>query len=168
METPSLRARLRPSEADAAMPLRQYFAWVGSILLLALCAADWCFLAPLHVSHPEIPPQERVNLQIRSDHKWPDKVVFETTPSRSTSVVDTGRRPNDVPDQTTARAGGRTPLDALAAMMPVAQPRAGRIGRFPGDSGHLFTIRKDDSRICRIATNSGRQYLMGKSRDFGS
>jgi hypothetical protein len=156
------------------MPLRQYFAWVGSILLLALCAADWCFPAPLHVSHPEIPPHERVNLRIHSDHKWPDKVVFDTTGSQSASVADAGRRPDAVPGQTNARAGGRTSLDALAAMMPVAQPLAGRgpcagrNGRFPGDSGHLFTIRKDDSRIYRIATNSGRQYVKGSSRDFGS
>jgi hypothetical protein len=108
------------------MPLRQYFAWVGSILLVALFAASWCFPAPLHATHPEIPPQERVNLRIRSDHKWPDKVVFDTTPSRLTSVADAGRGPDAVPGQPTARAGGRTPLDALAAMMPAAEPSAGR------------------------------------------
>jgi hypothetical protein len=64
------------------MPLRQYFAWVGSILVVALFVADWCLPAPFHAPHPEIPPSERVNLRIRSDHKWPDKVVLDTTGSR--------------------------------------------------------------------------------------
>jgi hypothetical protein len=32
------------------MPLRQYFAWVGSILLVALFVADWCFPAPVHAA----------------------------------------------------------------------------------------------------------------------
>jgi hypothetical protein len=174
METPSLRARLLPSEAEAAMPLRQYFAWVGSILLVVLCAADWCFPAPLHVSHPEIPPQARVNLRIRSDHKWPDRVVFDTPTSKSTAAADAGREPDAVPGQTTARAGWRTPLDAFAALVPAALPSAGprpQNGwkrRIPGHSKHLSTIRKDESRICRIATNSGRQYLKCSSRDFGS
>jgi hypothetical protein len=33
------------------MPLRQYFVWVGSILLVMLFAADWCFPAPLPMHH---------------------------------------------------------------------------------------------------------------------
>jgi hypothetical protein len=107
------------------MPLRQYFTWVGSILLVALFAADWCLPAPLPAPRFEVSPQERVNLRIRSDHKWPDKVVFDTTLSQLASVADAGREPDAVPNQKVARAGGRTPLDALAAMMPVAQPSAG-------------------------------------------
>src|SRR4029450_7286759 len=50
-----------------AMPLRQYFAWVGSILLVALFVADWCFPALVHAPRSEIPPHERVNLRIHSD-----------------------------------------------------------------------------------------------------
>jgi hypothetical protein len=46
------------------MPLRQYFAWVGSILLVALFVADWCFPASVHAPRSEIPPHERVNLRI--------------------------------------------------------------------------------------------------------
>ena len=29
------------------MPLFQYFGWVGSFLLAALLAANWCFPAPI-------------------------------------------------------------------------------------------------------------------------
>jgi hypothetical protein len=124
------------------MPLRQYFTWVGSILQVALLAANWCFPAPVQAPHPEIPPHERVNLRIRSDHKWPDKVVFDTTGSRLTTVANAGRAPDAVPGQNTIRAGWRTPLDALAAMVPAALPSADRrTPRRQGKSSSRRSIR---------------------------
>jgi hypothetical protein len=68
------------------MPLRQYFAWVGGLLLVGLFAADWLFPAPVHAPRSEIPPNETVNLRIRSDQKWPERVV-----------IDAGRRARDAP-----------------------------------------------------------------------
>jgi hypothetical protein len=88
------------------MPLRQYFAWVGSILLVALFVADWCFPALVHAPRSEIPPHERVNLRIHSDHKWPEKVVFDTTRSPSTPVADTSLERDVVPGR---RRPGRGP-----------------------------------------------------------
>jgi hypothetical protein len=85
------------------MPLRQYFAWVGSILLVALFVADWCFPAPVHAPRSEIPPHERVNLRIHSDHKWPEKVVFDTMRSRLTPVADTSPERDVVPSETIAQ-----------------------------------------------------------------
>jgi hypothetical protein len=63
------------------MPIRQYFLRVGSILLVAMFAADWWLPAPVARPHSDIPPNERVNLRIRSDHKWPERVVFDTAHS---------------------------------------------------------------------------------------
>jgi hypothetical protein len=43
-------------------------------------------LLPEPIAHPlsQIPPNERANLQIRSNHKWPERIVFDTTrPDRS-------------------------------------------------------------------------------------
>ena len=60
------------------MPIRQYFLRVGSILLVALFAADWLLPKPAAHPHSQIPPHERVNLQIRSNHRWPERVVFDT------------------------------------------------------------------------------------------
>jgi hypothetical protein len=70
------------------MPLRQYFMWVGGFLLLGLFAADWCLPAPVVHARSAIPPQERVNLRIHSDQKWPERVVFDTTGSRLASAAD--------------------------------------------------------------------------------
>ena len=58
------------------MPTRQYFVWVGSVLLLALFAADRCLPVPVEHSHSEIPPNEQANLRIHSEHKWPERVVL--------------------------------------------------------------------------------------------
>ncbi len=88
------------------MPLRQYFAWVGSIFLVALFVAEWCFPAPVHAPRSEIPPHERVNLRIRSDHKWPEKVVFDTTRSPSTPVADAGVERDFVPRRRPGRGPG--------------------------------------------------------------
>ena len=62
------------------MPLLKYFGWVGSFLVAALFAANWCFSAPIAHSWPsDVPLNQRINIRIRSDHKWPERVVFDTT-----------------------------------------------------------------------------------------
>ena len=86
------------------MPLRQYFMWVGSLLLLALFAADWCLPAPVHAPRSAIPPQARVNLRIHSDQKWPERVVFDTTDSRLASAADKSPVPEVLPSQDRAQA----------------------------------------------------------------
>jgi hypothetical protein len=64
------------------MPLFQYFGWVGSCLLAALFAANWCLSAPIAPAPPsDVPPNQRVNIRIHTDHKWPERVVFDTTRS---------------------------------------------------------------------------------------
>jgi hypothetical protein len=62
------------------MPLLQYFGWVGSVLLAALFAA--CCWLPGNVAdapRPRTPLSESIHIRIRSDHKWPERVVFDTT-----------------------------------------------------------------------------------------
>jgi hypothetical protein len=64
------------------MPLFQYFGWVGSFLLAALFAAGWWL--PGNVAdapRPRTPLSESIQIRIRSDHKWPERVVFDTTGS---------------------------------------------------------------------------------------
>jgi hypothetical protein len=114
------------------MPLRQYFSWVGSILFVALFVADWCLPAPFHAPHPEIPSNEKVNLRIRSDHKWPDKVVFDTTRSQFTPVAGASPEPDVAASQRIDQAGRRSPLDAFAAMIPAALPSTGLARRQEG------------------------------------
>src|ERR1700750_2533503 len=82
-----------------AMPLRQYFVWVGSVLLVALFVADWCLPAPVAHPHSEIPPNQRVSLRIRSDQKWPERIVFDTAHSALSLAAEAGPEPTVVPPQ---------------------------------------------------------------------
>ena len=62
------------------MPLLKYFGWVGSFLVAALFAASWCFSVPIARSRPsDVPLNQRINIRIHTDHKWPDRVVFDTS-----------------------------------------------------------------------------------------
>jgi hypothetical protein len=62
------------------MPLLKYFAWVGSFLVAALFAASWCFSVPIARSRPsDVPLNQLINIRIHTDHKWPDRVVFDTS-----------------------------------------------------------------------------------------
>jgi len=65
------------------MPLLQYFRWVGSFLLAALFAASWWFSGSVTDAPPSRTPlSESIHIRIHSDHKWPERVVFDTTPRR--------------------------------------------------------------------------------------
>ena len=64
------------------MPLLQYFGWVGTSLLAALFAANWCFSLPLAPVPPsDVPLNQRINIRIHAEHKWPERVVFDSTSS---------------------------------------------------------------------------------------
>lgn len=69
------------------MPLFQYFGWVGSFLLAAMLAANWCISSPM--SSPDIPLDQKINIRIRTDHKWPERVVFDTTASALAPKTET-------------------------------------------------------------------------------
>lgn len=96
------------------MPLRQYFVWVGSILLVMLIAADWCFPAPVaHALHCEISANERINLPIHSDDKWLERGVFDTTRSRLTPAEGVSPEADVLPSPNVAQAEQHGPREAL-------------------------------------------------------
>ena len=100
------------------LPL-QYFGWVGGFLFAALLAANWCFSAPIALApRSDVSFDQRMNIRIHTDHKWPERVVFDTT--RSTSAVR-GDAQTDVGGRETPVLAERQPFDAFAemAVMPV-------------------------------------------------
>ncbi len=88
------------------MPVFQYFAWVGSCLLAALVAANWWSAAPIARRSSDVLLNQKINIRIHSDHKWPERVDLDTTRS-AVSATDSGRR--DTPTQ-----AERQPLEAFA------------------------------------------------------
>ena len=100
------------------MPVLQYFGWVGSLLLAALLAANWCLPAPI-VRQAGVPLDQRVKIRIHTDHKWPERVVFDTAGAMVTQKANVeagiGRSEPAVGTE-------RQPFDAFAEMTPPAKP----------------------------------------------
>src|SRR6266480_937573 len=95
---------------ETPMPLFQYFGWVGSILLAALLAANWCFPASI-APHAGVPLDQKINIRIQTDHKWPERVVLDTT--RSTLAHDVkAAGETDVAGSATAILAERPPFEA--------------------------------------------------------
>jgi hypothetical protein len=102
------------------MPLFQYFAWVGSFLLVTLLAANWCCSAP-PTPRSDVPLDQKINIRIHTDHKWPERVVFDTT--RSTLAREAKADPEtDVGRSETPAQAERHPFDAFAEMAIPARP----------------------------------------------
>jgi hypothetical protein len=104
------------------MPLFQYFGWVGSLLLVALFATDWCCSAPIaRNSEADVPFDQKVHIRIHTDHKWPERVVLDTTRSTPTrnSKAD-GETDGDTSE--TAMLAEPPPFEAFAEMAPSPGP----------------------------------------------
>src|SRR6516165_3674375 len=89
------------------MLLLQYFGWVGGFLFAALLAANWCFSVPIALApRSDVPFDQRINIRIHTDQKWPERVVLDTT--RSTLAQGGDAQP-DVGGHETPVLGERKP-----------------------------------------------------------
>ena len=104
------------------MPLLQYFGWVGSFLLAALFATNWCCSTPIpRAPLSDVPLNQKVHIRIHTDHKWPERVVLDTT--RSTPVHDAKADGETVVGGSeTAILAERQSFKAFAEMEPSARP----------------------------------------------
>jgi hypothetical protein len=102
------------------MPLFQYFGWVGSCLLAALFAANWWFSGNVaDAPPPRAPLSESIHIRIHSDHKWPERVVFDTTRARLAPVenaqAESGPQAQEAGQEPVA-AKLHDPVEAFAEM----------------------------------------------------
>ena len=101
------------------MPVFQYFGWVGSFLLATLLAANWCFPAPID-PQSDASLDQKVHIRIHTEHKWPERVVLDTT--RSTLAHDPkADGETDIAGSETAILAERQPFEAFAEMAPPAR-----------------------------------------------
>ena len=103
------------------MPLLQYFGWVGSILLTALFAVNWCSSPIGSISVSDVPLDQKTNIRIHTNHKWPERVVFDTTPSALAHQAKAEANPEIGGAQTSVLAE-RQPFDAFAEMTTPVKP----------------------------------------------
>jgi hypothetical protein len=82
------------------MPLLRYIGWVGGLLVAALFAASWCSSVPIARSRPsDVPLNQRINIRIHTDQKWPERVVFDTSRWRLAPAENEpqGQKPSQEP-----------------------------------------------------------------------
>jgi hypothetical protein len=99
------------------MPVLQYFGWVGSFLLATLVAANWCLPAPI-APQAGVPLDQKIKIRIHTDHKWPERVVFDTA---GAIVTQKASVETSIVGSETAILAERQPFEAFAEMAP---PRA--------------------------------------------
>jgi hypothetical protein len=93
------------------MPVLRYFVFVGGALLALLFAVDALApKAPDVVTAAEAStPSENPTLRIRSDRKWPERIVFDTNtptivPPAQTAATEVSPPPPTVAGEFTAKA----------------------------------------------------------------
>jgi hypothetical protein len=106
----------------SAVPIARYFVVVGSALVVLLLIAGG-FLPESPASFSGRPESiERTAIRIRSDHKWPESVVLDTsqptTPTPSIEVAPSEPLAAPLPDEMT----DQTRVEPLARPIAGAQP----------------------------------------------
>jgi hypothetical protein len=104
------------------VPIVRYFMVVGSALVVLLLIAGWSLPEP-QPSFPDRPEIiDRAIIRIRSERKWPEKVVLDTNQPTfaplSIGVPPAQQSAEPPPDEIT----DQTSVDALAKPNPDARP----------------------------------------------
>ena len=116
---------LLKSRELSAVPIARYFVVVGSALVALLLIAGWSLPEP-PPSFPDRPEIiERAAIRIRSERKWPEKVVLDTSKPTMTHpvVMDLPAAQSSVP-LPSDQAPGQSNLEAIAQLKPDTQPVA--------------------------------------------
>lgn len=138
------------------MPLLRYFGSAGSLLLAALLVTNWCMSSPrTPASEADIPLNQKINIRIHSDKKWPERVVFDTTRSTlATKGISIG------PSEAATQAE-RQPFDAFAqipatAARPCFRPpcATGRLPEPEVSSPEKRAPLQQRARLSRIVRNN--------------
>jgi hypothetical protein len=93
------------------VPIVRYFMVVGSALVFLLLIAGWSLPEP-PPSFPDRPEIDRATIRIRSERKWPEKVVLDTNqPTFSSSSIEVAQAqesvehlPDEMMDQTSVES----------------------------------------------------------------
>ena len=107
------------------MPLARYFLFVGGVLLALLLAVD-AVSPKLPVAVSAVPEVDFPAQRIKSDRKWPERVVFDTSlptivPAQTQTVA---AAPPAVAQPTLAEMSAKTPVrESFAQVQPAEEKK---------------------------------------------
>jgi hypothetical protein len=98
------------------VPIARYFIFVGGTLAALLLVADWCLPTPPAMFARQL-NIDRSIIRIKSAHKWPERIVLDTSqPTRTPpAVVESPAQTVQLPP---AETGDQSILEALAQWKP--------------------------------------------------
>jgi len=100
------------------VPIARYFIIVGGTLAALLFVAGWCLPTPPAMFADQPLALDRAIIRIKSDRKWPEKVVLDTSqPTIAPPAVEEPPAAQSVrlpPDE----AGDQSNLEAMAQLKP--------------------------------------------------
>jgi hypothetical protein len=124
-----------------AVPIARYFMFVGCTLAALLFIAAWCLPTPPAMFSGQSVAIDRAVIRIRSAHKWPEKVILDTSrPTVKAPVVmnpGVARVSLPLPSD---KAPDQSNLEAMALLKPDIQPAA---------LNHPLRIKRGAARTAR-------------------
>jgi hypothetical protein len=105
------------------VPVARYFILVGGTLAALLFIAGWYFPAPPAMFSSQTTVFDETIIRIRSEHKWPEKIVLDTSrPTMMPLAVEEPRVAQLVP-LPSDEPGDQSSLEARAQWRPDTRPR---------------------------------------------
>ena len=99
------------------MPITRYLIFVGGTLAALLLIAGWCLPTPPAMFANQL-VIDRSIIRIKSAHKWPEKVVLDTSQPTITPLAVEEPPAEQSVRQPPDKAGDQSNLEALAQLKP--------------------------------------------------
>jgi hypothetical protein len=107
------------------VPMARYFIFVGGTLAALLFIPGWCLPTPPAMFADQSVALDRAVIRIKSAHKWPEKVILDTSQSTITPsvIVDPPAIQSPIP-LLSDKAPDPSNLEAMALLKPDIRPAA--------------------------------------------
>jgi hypothetical protein len=115
------------------VPIARYFIFVGGTLAALLFIPGWCLPEPPAMFADRAPVFDRAVIRIKSAHKWPEKIILDTSQRTIVSAAVEGPSaarwgwlPSDEPrNQSSLEAMAQLKPDTPAVDRPTSQIKRG-------------------------------------------
>ena len=148
------------------MPIARYFIFVGGTLAALLFIPGWLLPKPPAMFADQSVALDRAVIRIKSAHKWPEKVILDTSQltAKPPVIMDPPAIQPSIP-LPFGKAPDRSNLEAMALLKPDTQPAATNHSTLQIKRGVARTARS--RRVARGSVTHRRTEMSGGCCQFG-